>query len=119
MLFDLFVWWYGQGWLGAWRGVLSGVKKVQQAFSVPVLLGTLFSPWKQIVSGGGRSIDEKFRAMIDNLVSRTIGFFVRLGALFAALVFTAVAAAVGLATAVIWPAIPAAIVYCLFKGIAG
>lgn len=119
MVFDLLVWWYSKGWLKAWQEIPVTLQKVQRTFTLPVLLRTLFSPWKQIISGGGRSIDEKFRALIDNLVSRTIGFFVRLGVLILALIIMAATTLVTIGLAVAWPAVPLLIVYCVFRGIAG
>src|SRR3972149_5977553 len=110
MLFDLLGWWYKHGWLEAWRKVSEVALSVLAMFAVPVLLRTLFSPWKQIISLPGRSIDEKFRASLDNLISRLIGFLVRLGALMVAALTTLVAGAVALAVAVCWPAIPLLIV---------
>ena len=119
MLIEFFTWWYGEGWLEAWRGVPRWIYKIRRTFSVPILLRTLFSPWRQIVSLAGRSLDEKLRAALDNLISRTIGFFVRLGTLIAAAVLTAMAAVAALALAASWPFIPVAILYCLYRSIAG
>jgi len=75
-------------------------------FSVDVLIKTLFSPWKRIISLPGRSLDEKFRAAIDNLVSRVIGFMVRILVLIAAVIIMIVTLAVGVALAILWPLIP-------------
>lgn len=106
MLFEFFAWWYGPGWVQAWRDSLVWTQKVQRAFSVDVLLKTLFSPWKRIVSLPGRSLDEKFRAAIDNLVSRVIGFFVRLMVLIVAFVMMAATLVAGVALAALWPLVP-------------
>ena len=119
MLFEFFVWWYGPGWLQAWKNSTLWVKNVSQAFSVDVLLKTLFAPWKRIVSLPGRSLDEKFRAMIDNLVSRVIGFAVRIIVLIAALVMIATTAVAGLALAVLWPLIPVLGIGLIIWGIIG
>ena len=118
-LVELFKWWYGFGWLEALRGVLGSAKKTARQFSIPLLLRNLFAPWKQIVALPGRSIDDKFRAMIDNLVSRTIGFFVRLLTLLAALIVISLSAAASLALAVVWPLIPPAVFYFLIRALAG
>lgn len=119
MLFEFFAWWYGPGWLSAWKNSLTWVKKVQMAFSIDVLLRTLFSPWKRIVVTGGRSIDEKFRAAMDNLVSRVIGFFVRLIILFTAVVLIGVTAIGGILLAVVWPLLPLLGLGLIFWGILG
>lgn len=119
MFFELFKWWYGSGWLEAWRGFPRTVKRVGLEFSIPVLLRNLFAPWKQIVALPGRSIDEKFRAMIDNLVSRTIGFFVRFLTLIAATIVISLSAFFSLIAALAWPLLPLGAVYFLVRAITG
>jgi len=119
MLFDLLIWWYKEGWINAWRNIPRGIKKIQLAFSLPILLKTLFSPWKQITSGGGRSLDEKIRSLVDNLVSRSVGFFVRFGVVLSALLLTAMVSLLSLGMAIVWPVIPLAMIYCLFRGVTG
>lgn len=119
MFVEFVSWWYGRGWLEAWKTAGSWVKKVQLTFSIPLLVRTLFSPWKQIISMPGRSIEAKFRAVIDNLVSRTIGFFVRLFALLAAGVIMLFAAIIGFVVAILWPTIPIIFLYCAFRSITG
>lgn len=119
MLFDLLAWWYLKGWVQAWHEIPETLYKVQQAFTLPVLFRTLFSPWKQITSSGGRSLDEKIRSMIDNLLSRAVGFFVRFFVLLAALFTLATVTVFTVMLAVVWPAIPAAIVFFIIRGIAG
>jgi hypothetical protein len=118
MLFlDFFRWWYGIGWQKAVKGGVGLVKKVGLSFSIPVLLKTLFSPWKRIISTPGRALEDKFSAALDNLVSRTVGFFVRIFSLISALVLMAGASIVGLVIALSWPLIPFLIVFSAIKAI--
>jgi hypothetical protein len=118
MLFiEFFQWWYGSGWVRAAKGAVDLVKKVELSFSIGVLFRTLFSPWKMIVTNPGRSLDDKMRAMIDNLVSRTVGFFVRIFSLIAALLMMAVASVVGVVIAISWPLIPVLIILSAIKGV--
>jgi len=119
MFFELFKWWYGSGWLEAWRGVPGSTKRIGQEFSIPLLLKNLFAPWKQIISIPGRSIDEKFRAAIDNLVSRTIGFFVRFLTLITATVVIGLSAAISLVIALVWPLVPVGVIYFLIRAVVG
>src|ERR1700739_3851693 len=111
MFLELFKWWYGSGWLDAWQRVGRSINKAQMAFSLPVLVRSLFSPWKQITSAPGQTLNQKFNAKIDNLVSRTIGFFVRLFTRLAAIVFISAKALFGVATALAWPMLPIAAIY--------
>lgn len=117
LLVAFFRWWYGEGWAEAGKGGLNLVKKVQLSFSVPVLLKTLLAPWKRIITPPGRSLDDKMRAMLDNLVSRTVGFFVRFFALLTSLALMAGAATIGLIMAIAWPLIPLLIVFSLLKAV--
>lgn len=103
----------------AWKSVFKTVQRVEHVFAVPVLLKTLFSPWKQIVTLPGRSLDEKLRAAVDNLVSRIVGFFARLGALILATISMTAAFALMLVVAFAWPFIPFFIIYLLIRGIIG
>ena len=119
MFFEFFAWWYGQGWIDAWMRARQWVTKVQMGFSIPVLLRTLLSPWRQIVSLPGRSIDERFRAVIDNLVSRCVGFIVRLMVLVSAVLMMVVVGLAGLAVAIAWPFIPLAFIYCAYRSVRG
>jgi len=119
MLFDLFIWWYTKGWISAWRAVPENIKNTSRMFTLPLLLRTLFSPWKQIISLGGRSLNEKLKAMVDNLLSRVIGFLVRVGVLLAACVLIVITGILSLVIAAIWPAVPLAAIYFLYRGIVG
>ena len=119
LLVEFFRWWYGSGWLGAWKSIGHSIKNVQMEFAIPVLIRSLFAPWKQIVSLPGRSLDEKFRSFIDNLVSRTIGFFVRLGTLLVAGAVIALSVIAGLAITLAWPLLPLLVAYCLIRTITG
>jgi hypothetical protein len=118
MLFlEFFTWWYGVGWQKAIHGGIGLVKKVELSFSISVLLRTLFSPWKRIISSPGRSLEDKLSALLDNLVSRTIGFFVRIFSLITALVLITGAAVVGAVIAMSWPLIPVLAVISAIKAV--
>lgn len=119
MFLEFFKWWYDSGWRGAWRGAGKRINKVQESFAIPVLLKSLFAPWKRIVSNPGRSLDDKFRASIDNLVSRTVGFFVRLGTLIVATIIIILSGILGFVGAILWPILPLIFVYFLFRTIIG
>lgn len=117
MIIELFRWWYGPGLLQVVRSITLWPKNVQRNFSVPLLLRNLFEPWRRIVSFGGKSVGMQFRAMIDNSVSRGVGFIVRLFVLFAAGISMLLASLAGFIVSILWPLIPLAIVYCLIRSI--
>lgn len=116
MILELLRWWYGPGWRLAFQRIGVRTHNVAMAFSVPTLLKTLFAPWRRIVTVGGKSIDAKMQAAVDNLVSRLVGFVSRCMVLLTALIMTVGTFLVGSLIAIAWPLLPVAIVICILKG---
>jgi hypothetical protein len=109
MAFLLFIqWWYGQGWINAFSRVGQRMKIISQELSLPILVKTLFEPWKQIISyaGNGSSLEQKFRAWFDNVFARIIGFIIRLFTIIFGLTATMLVGAFGLILALFWPFVP-------------
>lgn len=119
MILEMLRWWYSTGWLQAMERIISWPRGIGRSLSVSLLLATLLAPWRRIVSVGGRSLDDKMRNTADNFISRCIGFFVRIGVLIAAALYSAAALAVATIIVIIWPIAPVAIVYFIFRGITG
>ncbi len=103
-----FQWWYGPGWVQQLRNMERRVKNIAGMFSMDILLRTMFSPWKQIVSRARRdqSLGDKVRAYIDNQVSRFVGFWVRLLVLLTAFICILLVSVVSVVSVVLWPLIP-------------
>lgn len=116
---ELFTWWYGQGWLRLARHLRQRTSKVSHLFSVPILLRTLFAPWRRIVTYPGASLDARLRAAGDNLVSRLVGFSVRSLVLLTAGIMLGLSAVLAVVELLIWPLIPGLVVVALVKGIIG
>lgn len=112
-------WWYGHGWLDLARRVQLRVSEVFRAFSVVQILQTLFAPWKQIISykDPNATIADKFRGLIDNLVSRSIGFVVRIFTLIAAIFVAVLTVLFGIGLVIVWPVLPLMSIWLLVKGI--
>ena len=118
MLFPSFIsWWYGTGWQLVAKNVTKRIDKTLASFSVPTLSRTLFAPWKRIVANPGAGIDAKMRAMLDNLVSRCVGFTVRVTVLFSALVAMACMAVAGVIQIILWPLVPFMIIGGIIMGL--
>lgn len=118
MIIEMLRWWYGPGWIHAFKRINTRTANVAHAFSAGTLLKTLFAPWKRI-QYTGKSFDAKMQAMMDNMVSRTVGFITRLMVLIAAGIVISGSLIIGIAIAVIWPLVPILIVYSVFKGFTG
>jgi hypothetical protein len=116
MFLQMLRWWYGPGWILAFKRINERTHNVSLAFSTPTLLKTLFAPWKRI-QFGGKSFDAKMQAMLDNMISRVVGFTVRLGVLIAALVMIAGSVILSVAIVLVWPFVPLLIIYCVMRGL--
>jgi hypothetical protein len=112
-----FTWWYGRGWNDAAHSLTKRIDSVNRAFSVRLLTRTLFSPWRRIITPQGSNIADHFRAIGDNIVSRVIGFVVRLIVLFAAFMSIIVISIASVIELIIWPLLPPAILICIVLGI--
>lgn len=119
MLMAFFSWWYGRGWQGVITSLQPRLHNIARNFSVAQLLKTLFAPWRRIITPSGRSLEDKLRAALDNLVSRVIGFIVRLGVLIAACLTFVVVGVLTVIEIIIWPLVPLAIPVCLVLGVIG
>lgn len=117
MLFlNLLTWWFTKGWHQAAANTWRRMVRVADFFSVPILLRTLWAPWRRIVTYPGASLDAKIRALADNLVSRCIGFTVRFMVLVAAAVLIGLTAVFGVIYIGAWPLVPLLVLVCLMKG---
>ena len=117
MLVEYLVWWYGEGWVNISQHIGKRVVAVWHLFSVQILLETLFSPWKRIVTPPSKSFDKILRGIVDNAVSRCVGFAVRSFVLISVAVFTSIASVFGLLAVAVWPLLPIAVGYCLVRSI--
>lgn len=101
-------WWYGVGWLQQWQSIVPNIKRVADIFSVDILSRTMFAPWKQIIAStrNDSSIEARFRASIDNIISRFVGFFVRFFTLLVALIALIITVVYLVLKAMLWPILP-------------
>ncbi len=106
MLISFLGWWYGPGWVAALKRIFDSMERVWQNFSAPLLLKTLWAPWRRIVSLPGRSLDEKLRAALDNFISRLVGLGVRLLVLLVAVILALLAGLANLVIGLVWPLLP-------------
>jgi hypothetical protein len=107
MLLVAFIgWWYGPGWRDAAAQLNTRLRATFLTFSVPILLRTMFAPWRRIITSPGASLQEKARALLDNAISRAVGFSVRLAALIFASLMLAFYALAGGLLLILWPLLP-------------
>jgi len=113
LVLSLMRWWYGSGWVWAAGRLRARLGRVGRDYSVPILLKTLFSPWKQLITTAGQTstISIKFNILIDNLVSRLVGCMVRSMTLLAAGFIWLLTLIIGVGVLILWPIIPAMLVF--------
>ena len=118
MLLTAFIsWWYGDGWKAVFQSYGRRLHTLSETFSTRQLVRTLFEPWRRIITYPGSSINDKFRAWGDNVVSRAVGFCVRL--LFLATGMLSALAIIIFTTIelILWPLIPILIPIFLIGGL--
>lgn len=107
MVIAFVAWWYGAGWRRRALFVRDRLARVMDAFSIDLLLKTLFAPFRQIsndrVDG---PIGMKIRAWFDKLISRMVGAVVRLLTIMVGIIVLFGTLFWGLAILAIWPVIP-------------
>jgi len=119
-LVGILSWWYGHGWSDRISMIVRRIYSTSDYFSVGRLILTLFSPYKQISAGiSGTSIDAKFRQMIDQLVSRVIGAFVRTFMIILGLVVLFLQIIVGSVVLLLWLIIPLFPIFGLLLSVVG
>jgi hypothetical protein len=119
MIFEMLRWWYVTGWLQAAHRIGSWTVSVEHMFSLSLLLRTLFAPWRRIMTPKGRGLDAHLHAAVDNLVSRCVGFVIRLGVLLAAAVAMLIAVVMSVVMVVVWPVLPLLFIELVVKGVTG
>ncbi len=103
-------WWYGAGWQWAvQRGIVVRLKWCNETFSTLALTRTLFAPFKQTFSQPGGSIDMRFHAFLDNIISRAVGFMARSFIILTGLIASLFVMASGLVFLMLWPLAPIAL----------
>lgn len=118
MQFLAFVrWWYGAGWTDQLDSTRLYLRKVNDYFSVSLLAGNLFQPFRQISAGSVRGgLDVQLRAWFDKLISRVIGAFARLIMIVIGLVWLFVSVVFYGIWLAVWPFVPLAPVVGLIAG---
>lgn len=118
ILLSFFQWWYGPGWVSQIKAISGRVSALADTFSIRILLRTLFSPWKQITTSSmtDQSMQIKMRAGVDNVISRLVGFSVRMLVLLVACISIVLSVLVSIAIAILWPIIPSLVLFVIPLG---
>lgn len=105
-------WYYGE----SVKDVLTGWKNfiifALNYFSIPLLLKTLFAPWKRDITRRPHGLDLKklFEYLAFNTISRGIGFLVRFFTIIVGIIFLILVIAAGAVFFVLWLILPLALI---------
>lgn len=100
-------WWYGTGWRRRLGDVRERLVSTMDYFSIDLLLGTLFSPFRQISAGHVQGpLVVQFRALFDNLLSRLIGAAVRITVIGVGIMAILLTAVGGILLVITWALVP-------------
>lgn len=121
MIGGLLQWWYVGGWRIYVVGLGERLHNSADFFSIGILFKTLFAPFRQISAGTpiNNSLDAKFHAFLDRLVSRIIGAIVRIFIIIAGVLVLTMQAVLGVIMAILWPFIPLLPIVCIVLMVAG
>ena len=109
IIMAFFQWWYGPGWKAQIEAIGGRMRAMSEMFSIRILVRTLFSPWKQIVTQtrSDQAVSIKLSAGVDNVVSRLVGFTMRSIVLLVATLSLVVVLILSIVIAIVWPTLPA------------
>ena len=102
---SFFEWWYSRGWSIYFQGFLARLRNMADSFSIGLLFKTLFQPFRQISATDGRKTTAGEK-IVDALVSRLVGFIVRIFIIIAGAISLILLAIGGVVLGLLWPAIP-------------
>jgi len=114
LAFSMIQWWYTRGWKLSSAQLGSRFKNAADFFSLRLLVGNMFAPFRQISAGETTSSPSMWLSVFfDKLLSRVIGAVVRFLLLIIGIITIVIQAIGGILLVVLWPLIPFAIVGCV------
>jgi FtsH-binding integral membrane protein len=116
-MISYFSWWFYDEPKYLWRSINIVIIKVFNTFSIPLLITTLFAPWKRdVLYVENPSLSDSFQIFIGNMVSRLIGCIVRILTIFAGLIVTIITAFFVYAVFLAWILLPVIIILLFING---
>ena len=106
-LVGMLSWWYTKGWIKLIQMIKNRLVMSSDTFSILLLLRSLFNPFRQIsASSDAITLNDKFKAFFDKLLSRCIGFVVRIFMIIIGLIFMVIQIVFGLLVIIFWLILP-------------
>ena len=106
-LVGILSWWYTKGLIRRVQIIKTRLIMSSDMFSILLLLRTLFNPFRQISANDAAvSFADQIKAFFDKLLSRCIGFVVRLFMIFFGLIVLTIQFIFGLLVIIFWLIMP-------------
>jgi hypothetical protein len=107
-MFSMLTWWYFGGLSDQFGRIKKALLKVNDQFSIPLLLKTLFYPFRMIDADKvhGPSLDDKIRAWFDKAISCLIGGMIRIVVVVVGIIALAVTVVLSALRMALWVALP-------------
>ncbi len=114
-----FLWHYTLAFRDIWHLWMNAFWTINRVFSIPLLLQTLFSPWKRIIETDGKKFDLEDWAgrKLVNLMSRLVGAMVRMSVIVTGLVSMLATFILGLCLYMFWVVAPVVIAILFMSGV--
>ncbi len=110
-------WWYTRGWKITSSKLSDCFKNAADFFSIRLLVGNMFAPFRQISAGETSTSNMWLSVILDKLLSRVVGAFIRFFLLIAGVVTIIFQAVGGILLVLLWPLIPFAPLVCIILAI--
>lgn len=119
VILQFWAWYYTsavKGLIKAWKNFIIFVREY---YSIPLLLRTLFHPWRRDITkyGRGFSIKNFLETLSFNLISRSIGFMVRSVIIVIGLFCSLGVIVLGFIALIIWLALPVILLFLIITGL--
>jgi hypothetical protein len=119
LFLDFPLWYYTGAFrdiLGVW---LNFMWFIYHFFSMPLLVRTLFSPWRRMTDSYRKgSIEEMLQSVVMNVMSRVFGAIVRLSLLICGAIFLSIGVLGLFIVLALWACTPVLLVIIMARGIA-
>jgi len=117
---SFYLWWYTSGWALFARQSIERNRRINENFSIPDLLKTLFRPFRQISSNEkGKGLQGILSVFLDQTISRFVGFIARITIIIVATLCILLHSTIALAIIIIWPVLAILPIIGLIFSIAG
>jgi hypothetical protein len=108
VMFSMLTWWYFGGLSDQFGRIKKMLAKVSDQFSIPLLIKTLFYPFRMIDADKvyGPSLGDKIKAWLDKVISCMIGGAIRTVVVIVGVIVLIITVALGALRMAFWVALP-------------